>query len=721
MEYRLVFIFLILLGFKQTFGLLGHKKLKYYEVVDSSQVRHVIQKRSTDGRKDLSLSLLGRTFELSLIPRPELFSQNFEAVTVGSDGTEKEFKVNKNDFYHGYVKGATSPSSVTMEIDDDMITAAIEIEEDTYHLEPAAGQIDGDIANKMIAYRNSDVIWNVTFAGNHTQRQKYCGMIDAGNRTETNNNYHEMRSSRKRRSLKIKRDCSLALVADYRYYKHIGRNSKKKTLYSMVGVINRVDQIFRNTDWSDDDKDPYKDFGFVIKKIIVNEAPTKNYNRQSNRPWMVKELLLQFSREDWSDYCLAHLFTYQDFRDGVIGLAYVAHADRNSRGGICSAVDRNLYHNTGLSSSINWGNQLLTSESDIVTAHEFGHNFGSEHDVQDDPLCSPESNGKFIMYPASVSGQNTNNNKFSICSRRAVKAVLESKSSLCFDVPSSGSFCGNYRVDSGEECDQGEGENDKCCRNCKLIGDAKCSDTNSLCCSDCQYASNTTQCRQAKPLVCKKASYCSGFSKDCPEAQSVEEGTSCIERGKCSKDGKCDPFCKRFGGEPCLCSNEEDACYVCCKKKDEPCVVYRNGSLESRLPLSDGRLCSAGVCSGQKCRKTAQDIITRLQDFLDTLGDPSKFGELLKDNIVGTVIIFSLLLWIPISYVVHRIDKRRDKQAQELARWQDIANHDLIRQPNKRRDNFDVVFKKDSVLIRDSRKARPRGATSPRQWGPTVE
>lgn len=46
-----------------------------------------------------------RTFELSLIPRPELFSQNFKAVTVGSDGTEKEFKVNKNDFYHGYVKG----------------------------------------------------------------------------------------------------------------------------------------------------------------------------------------------------------------------------------------------------------------------------------------------------------------------------------------------------------------------------------------------------------------------------------------------------------------------------------------------------------------------------------------------------------------------------------------------------------------------------------------
>jgi hypothetical protein len=41
---------------------------------------------------------------------------------------------------------------------------------------------------------------------------------------------------------------------------------------------------------------------------------------------------------------------------------------------------------------------------------ELGHNFGSEHDVQDNPDCSPESGGKYIMYPASVSGQKANNN-----------------------------------------------------------------------------------------------------------------------------------------------------------------------------------------------------------------------------------------------------------------------------------------------------------------------
>ena len=52
-------------------------------------------------------------------------------------------------------------------------------------------------------------------------------------------------------------------------------------------------------------------------------------------------LFLQtFSRnKDWKKYCLAHLFTYQDFADGVIGLAYVGNRKRNAVGGICTEGD----------------------------------------------------------------------------------------------------------------------------------------------------------------------------------------------------------------------------------------------------------------------------------------------------------------------------------------------------------------------------------------------
>jgi hypothetical protein len=38
----------------------GNKKLKYYEIIDSSEIRHEIRKRSVHPRKEMTLSLLGR-------------------------------------------------------------------------------------------------------------------------------------------------------------------------------------------------------------------------------------------------------------------------------------------------------------------------------------------------------------------------------------------------------------------------------------------------------------------------------------------------------------------------------------------------------------------------------------------------------------------------------------------------------------------------------------
>ena len=40
---------------------------------------------------------------------------------------------------------------------------------------------------------------------------------------------------------------------------------------------------------------------------------------------------------------MAHLFTYQDFADGVIGLAYVGNPKRNAVGGICTESNYKLY------------------------------------------------------------------------------------------------------------------------------------------------------------------------------------------------------------------------------------------------------------------------------------------------------------------------------------------------------------------------------------------
>lgn len=70
-----------------------------------------------------------------------------------------------------------------------------------------------------------------------------------------------------------------------------------------------------------------------------------------------------------------------------------------------------LYLNSGLSSSRNhYGQRVITREADLVTAHEFGHNWGSEHDP-DTPDCSPAASqgGSYLMYTYSVSGYDVNN------------------------------------------------------------------------------------------------------------------------------------------------------------------------------------------------------------------------------------------------------------------------------------------------------------------------
>lgn len=83
-----------------------------------------------------------------------------------------------------------------------------------------------------------------------------------------------------------------------------------------------------------------------------------------------------FGEEDWSAYCLAHLFTYVGFENNVLGLAYVSSPLAGTQGGICSKSFRRnsrfMSVNTGLSSyksASQRQGRLLQREAEIVTAH----------------------------------------------------------------------------------------------------------------------------------------------------------------------------------------------------------------------------------------------------------------------------------------------------------------------------------------------------------------
>ena len=61
------------------------------------------------------------------------------------------------------------------------------------------------------------------------------------------------------------------------------------------------------------------------------------------------------------------------------------------------------------------------------------------------------------------------------------------------------------------------------------------------------------------------------------------------------------------------------------------------------------------VCFYQgKCEKLSQDLVERFWTFITTL-DSNTVARFMKDNLAGTVVVFSLLIWVPASCYVNRI------------------------------------------------------------------
>lgn len=117
--------------------------------------------------------------------------------------------------------------------------------------------------------------------------------------------------------------------------------------------------------------------------------------------------------------------------------------------------------------------------------------------------------------------------KFSSCSKTNIRNVLDDRAKNCF-VEKSTSFCGNFKIESNEECDVGL-NGDKCCnKDCTLKNFAKCSDKNFPCCENCIYANSSKQCSfESSILNCKENSYCSGLSEICPKSKLKKDGMDC--------------------------------------------------------------------------------------------------------------------------------------------------------------------------------------------------
>ncbi|XP_068218775.1 ADAM 17-like protease [Palaemon carinicauda] len=708
-----------------------HPNLRYYEVIDSSAFKHHIVKRGTKESnhrfnkiKEVQFNALGKDFRLILNPRKGLLHPLFKAYAIDGVGNEKVIHVDHENFYEGRVFGE-KVSEVTAHLEDGIMTATIHTLENTYHVEPSWRHLPDAKAESMIVYRGSDVKYSWEDQHPSLKTHKMCDYLKEGNATterddveedwlegynESSGDVHDKGPKHrvKRQNAEAysnfngdKTRCPLLLVADYRFFREMGGSNYKTTVNYLISLIDRVDKIYENTVWKDTvENGGFSGMGFVIKKILVHQewhlvqTNQVHYNMEK-ASWDVRNLLEVFSREySHKDYCLAHLFTDIKFEGGILGLAYVGSPRRNSVGGICTPEyfknGHTLYLNSGLSSSRNhYGQRVITREADLVTAHEFGHNWGSEHDP-DRPECSPSASqgGSYLMYTYSVSGYDINNKRFSPCSLRAIRAVLLAKSSRCFTEPEE-SYCGNQRVEGQEECDAGlvgQDDNDVCCdKHCKLRPRANCSDRNAPCCVNCNFMKKDVRCREQQPATCENESKCEGNSAECPKAKPMEDGTPCIEKGQCYQ-GTCRPYCETQNMQSCMCDTIEDACKRCCRKNlNDTCFPVMPVDI-----LPDGTPCIHGFCNKGKCEKTVQDVVERFWDIIEDININTVL-MFLRDNIVGTVIIISVIIWVPASCIFSYVDRRRQDEYHKYVRWY-YSN--------------ELVHPTDSVRIIDSKRTR---------------
>ncbi|KAG7316516.1 hypothetical protein KOW79_020057 [Hemibagrus wyckioides] len=667
--------------------------LSDFDVLNRSSLQqHSVRKRDvqshTHAERLLTFTALHRHFKLYLSTNTELFTEDFSTVVVEKDGTHQNYEVHRQNFFTGHVIGEEN-SRVQAHIDDNEFTAHILTDEAEYNIEPLWRLTQGPSDGRLLVYRSED-IRNVS----RLAAPKVCGYITAEasqllpdnvrSATATKEKVEDEEHLRVRRQVvdHRKNTCPLLLVADYRFFRHMGRKEESTTINYLIELIDRVDDIYRNTSWDEE----FKGYGVQIQQIMINKFPTKvepgrsHFNMKGSPVknkdvWDVKRLLEQFSidiAENASKVCLAHLFTYQDFDEGTLGLAYVAPAKEEGPGGVCSKESpqsendqHTIYLNTGLTSTKNYGKTILTKEADLVTTHELGHNFGAVHDRDDVPYCAPSEDhgGKYVMYPIAVSGDHSNNRLFSNCSKMSIVKSLRHKGPSCFKERNS-KVCGNSRVEEGEECDPGlvHLHTDLCCTfDCKLRPSKQCSDRNSACCKNCMYEKVGKPCQEPINATCKGMSYCTGNSSECPPPENLLDNTTCVDSGQCH-NGECIPFCEAvLNLQSCACNETERSCMVCCRSKSGACSPYQDEKGHF-LYLRKGKPCTVGFCDGKgKCMKQVQDVIERLWDFIDKL-NINTFGKFLADNIVGSVVVFSLLFWIPLSILVHCVDKKLDQQ-----------------------------------------------------------
>ncbi|XP_025085798.1 ADAM 17-like protease [Pomacea canaliculata] len=375
-----------------------HKQLFHYETLKKSDISlHVRHHRDVDtghvtARTYVTFFTLGMNFSMVLKAGSPVLAPGLRAHTVDRNGKYEPLHVDSNDFLTGHLQEDKS-IHVYAHYEEDILCTTVYFPNETYFTEPSWRHLPSSSGLDLISYRLSDVNWN-----NMGDFPNPVILPHFSNGSTSSDKQHQ-KFRQKRQSQFTKKLCSLRLVADYYFYSQYARFSASRALQAMVNSIQEANRIYQDTPW--DLAEPFG-WGFVIKQILVHTELSDGYwggpfsynlKEMESNPFLKLDA---FSiHEDLLKFCLAHLFTTTSFEKGIVGLGYMAN-DRHP-GGICSSYYYQIIPRTGLTTTMTTtGLHLVRTHHQLVTVHELGHNWGSDHDTPGPCAPSDDDGGRYI-------------------------------------------------------------------------------------------------------------------------------------------------------------------------------------------------------------------------------------------------------------------------------------------------------------------------------------
>ncbi|XP_061190593.1 disintegrin and metalloproteinase domain-containing protein 10-like [Saccostrea echinata] len=623
--------------------------IKYYEELtyDTQELhnKHLRAKRSTTEGKRLELKFTAhnRSFHLDLKPSTSVFTKNFRS--THNNGTEDP--VDLSIIYEGSVRGEPG-SNVHGAVILGIFRGKINIPSDTvYHIEPAYRFYGLNEAQKLpyhsVIYKDEHLDLDPYRYKEGTEaRTGNCALdryqdwmvqqteAEVNLRTkriyfsqkEKHNKYSAESNDDKNRGIRsagvetcdntIPNTCNLYLRSDpvlfNKFNTDLGNNqiAARDEILSLFSThVNALNEIFRRTRLKSSSTIPCF-VQFQIQRTTVMTDSTENCVLQKTKFCQenldVSNFLNLHSLSNHDSFCLAYTFTYRDFLQGTLGLAWVGSSTASS-GGVCerhksyregtTEIKKSL--NTGVVTLLNYGKRVPPRISELTFAHEVGHNMGSPHDDGKPCAQTTSDQGNYIMFASATKGNLPNNDDFSLCSKNSftdvITAVVDPNKGKynCF-TQSNMAFCGNGIVEEGEECDCGYDTDctDKCCNPqqtsgpdsnaCTLKIDQmnnrkyNCSPSQGACCSsECTYMDTENQCRPS--TECMKAQNCTYPSSTCPASEKEPDLTFCDNFSQVCLNGFCSgSLCLKINGTNINTSDSTTSRW-------EQCFIPRTGDL----------------------------------------------------------------------------------------------------------------------------------------------